>query len=81
MLLGRLQDGLPVGMPTARPMPELGRGCLELRIRDGNLSWRILVRVDADAVVVGGVFPKKTEKTPEQEKRTFRRRLAAWDNA
>ena len=80
-LLGDLQEGRMPVFPHARPLPDVGKGCLELRVRDGDLFWRVLCRVDDDAVIVGGVFPKKTAKLPRQEKESFLRRLAAWDNA
>ena len=79
-LLGLLQEGVAVSMPRARPMPSIGRRCLELRVRDETLNWRILCRVDEDAVVVAGVFPKKTERTPRREIETCKRRLAMWDS-
>lgn len=80
-LLGDLQEGRTPAMPHVRPMPSIGRRCLELRVQDRTVTWRILCRVDADAVIVAGVFPKKTEKTPKQEIETCRRRLTAWDEA
>lgn len=80
-LLGDLQEGRTPAMPHARPMPSIGARCLELRVQDKTVTWRILCRVDADAVIVAGVFPKKTEKTPRQEIETCRRRLAEWDRA
>lgn len=80
-LLGKLQSGAIPPMPHARPLPSVGRRCLELRVRDGNLFWRILCRLDADAVVVGGVFPKKSEKLPKAERDAFLKRLAEYDNA
>jgi phage-related protein len=64
-LLRRLQRGEAVGMPHARPMPGIGRRCSELRIRDENKTWRIMVRVDSDAVVIVDVFSKKTGDVPE----------------
>lgn len=79
-LLGALQEGFSLSMPRARPMPSIGRRCLELRVRDETVSWRILCRVDSDAVIVAGVFPKKTEQTPKREIDACKRRLALWDS-
>ena len=45
-------------------MPTVGRRCLELRVRERGQNWRILVPVDDDAVVISGVFAKKTRATP-----------------
>jgi len=38
VLLRRLQRGERVGMPVSRPMPEIERGCHELRVKDGQES-------------------------------------------
>jgi len=55
-------------MPSSRPMPRIGPRCRELRINDGATSktWRIVYRVDADAIVIGEVFQKTTQATPKQ---------------
>ena len=37
-------------------MPKIGRGCHELRIPDENAIWRIVYRLDTDAVVIGEVY-------------------------
>ena len=52
-------------MPHSRPMPSIGRRCHELRIPDDKLSWRIVYRIDEDAIVIAEVFSKKTCKTPK----------------
>ncbi len=78
-LLRRLQKGELLGMPHARPMPAIGRRCHELRIQDQEQTWRIIYRLDADAVVLAAVFSKKTQKTPPDIIATSRRRLKAYD--
>lgn len=78
-LVGRLQDGATLGMPHARPMPSVGPRCLELRIPDANVTWRVMCRVDDDAVVVIRSFAKKTGKTPQSEIKLCQQRLAAYD--
>lgn len=78
-LLGVLQAGDQIGMPHARPMPSLGRRCLELRVRDESHNWRVMVRVDADAVLVLDVFAKTTPKTPKAVLAACRTRLARYD--
>lgn len=45
-------------------MPVIGPRCHELRIPDERTSWRIVYRLDQDAVVILDVFEKKTFKTP-----------------
>ena len=80
-LLRRLQRGEALGMPHARPMPRVGRRCSELRIRDDNKTWRIMVRVDRDAVVIAEVFSKKTRTTPSKVIEACRDRLQRYDEA
>jgi phage-related protein len=79
-LLRRLQRGELLGMPHARPMPAIGRRCHELRIQDQEQTWRIVYRLDADAVVIAAVFSKKTRKTPREIIATSRSRLKAYDD-
>lgn len=47
-------------------MAAVGGRCHELRIRDENENWRIVYRLDQDAVVIGEVFSKKTRATPRR---------------
>ena len=62
-LLRRLQRGESLGLPHSRPMPTIGRCCHELRIIDVDAIWRVVYRLDDDAVVIAEVFSKKTTKT------------------
>jgi phage-related protein len=78
-LLRRLQKGSDIGMPQARTMPSVGRRCRELRIRDENKNWRIMVRIDEDAVVVIDVFEKKTRTTPAKVIAVCKDRLKRYD--
>ena len=74
-LLRLLQQGEMVAMPHSRPMPTIGKRCHELRIPDGSLSWRIIYRIDTDAIVIAEVFRKKTGRTPKNVIETCRARL------
>ena len=78
-MLRLLQRGDPVGMPHSRPMPVIGARCHELRIIDANKIWRIIYRVDRDAVVIADVFEKKTQKTPKRVIDACKRRLRDYD--
>ena len=78
-LLRRLQRGESLGMPHARPMPAIGPRCHELRIRDIGHTWRLIYRVDADAIVIADVFDKKTLATPTEVIENCRRRLHTYD--
>jgi phage-related protein len=79
VLLRRLQKGHNIEMPQARPMPSVGRRCRELRIRDRNKNWRIMVRIDEDVIVVADVFEKKTRTTPAKVISVCRDRLKRFD--
>ena len=79
VLLRRLQQGERIGMPHSRPMPTVGRRCHELRIPDQNQTWRIIYRIDPDAIVILEVFSKKTQKTPPSVIKNCIRRLKQYD--
>jgi phage-related protein len=67
-------------MPHSRPMPVIGPRCQELRIVDENVSWRIVYRIDADAIVILEVFEKKTSKTPRHVIEVCRQRLKSYES-
>lgn len=79
VLLRRLQQGESLGMPESRPMPSIGTHCHELRIIDGNRTWRIIYRVDPDAILILDVFSKKTRRTPKRVIEACKQRLARYD--
>ena len=78
-LIGRLQRGELLAMPHSRTMPSIGPRCHELRVKDARAEWRIIYRVDPDAILVVEVFSKKTRETPGQIIKTCRRRLREYD--
>lgn len=78
-LLRKLQRGENLAMPHSRPMPSIGQRCHELRINDKNLTWRIVYRIDDDAIVILDVFDKKTNKTPKQVIEICKRRIKLYD--
>ncbi|MCX7014346.1 MAG: type II toxin-antitoxin system RelE/ParE family toxin [Candidatus Sumerlaeota bacterium] len=59
-LLRLLQEGEPLGMPQADPLPNIGPRCGAIRVRDAGHNWRIVYRQDRDAVLVVEVYAKKT---------------------
>jgi len=81
VLLRKLQQGQKLGLPHSRPMPVIGARCHELRIPDAAATWRIVYRLDPDAIPIAEVFGKKTETTPHQVIEVCRRRLRAYDEA
>ena len=80
-LLRRLQRGELLSMPQSRPMPSIGARCHELRINDGGTYWRLVYRIDTDAIVILEVFAKKTGATPKAVIATCRERLKEYENA
>lgn len=68
-------------MPQSRPMPTIGSRCHELRINDADTTWRLIYRIDPDAIVILEVFAKKTEKTPKDVIEACKKRLKEYDNA
>jgi phage-related protein len=65
-LLRLLQEGEKLSMPQAEPLPIVGPRCAALRIRDQEHNWRIMYRLDADAVLVLVVYAKKTRTIPQE---------------
>lgn len=79
-LLRLLQRGEKIGMPRSRPMPSVGARCHELRIQDRNQSWRIIYRIDPDAIVLVELFSKKSGKTPKRIIDLCKERLKDYDS-
>jgi phage-related protein len=80
-LLRRLQRGELPAMPHSRPMPGIGRRCHELRVKDGDHDWRVVYRIDPDAIVIAEVFRKATRQTPKHVIDTCQQRLNQYDAA
>jgi phage-related protein len=80
-LLRELQRGKGLSMPHSRPMPAIGARCHELRVIDKGNTWRLVYRVDPDAIVIAEVFAKKSAKTPAAVLDACRRRLKEYDDA
>ena len=84
LLLRRLQQGESIRMPHSRALPRIGAHCHELRIRDENKNWRIIYRVDDDAIddaiVVAEVFNKTTREIPNSVIESCQRRLSKYDD-
>lgn len=81
MLLRLLQEGERLGMPQAEPLPDVGPRCGALRVRDAEHNWRIMYRIDSDAVLVVEVYPKKTRKIPDAVIERCKQRLRQYDTA
>jgi len=79
-LLRQLQQGVRLAKPHSKPMPSICPKCHELVIVDRSKSWRIIYRLDDDAVIILEVFEKKTQKTPKQVIDVCKRRLIQYDS-
>ncbi len=62
-------------------MPTLGPRCHELRINDITGAWRIVYRIDDDAIIILEVFKKKSQKTPKEVIDNCTRRIRLYDAA
>jgi len=80
-LIRLLQQGEHLALPHSRPMRQIGPRCHELRVNDVNKTWRVIYRVDEDAIVVAAVFEKKTRATPHRIIADCQRRLRLYDQA
>jgi phage-related protein len=78
-LLRRLQEGESLGMPHSRPMPSIGPRCHELRVRDEKRNWRVVYRIDTDAIAIVAVFPKTTRATSNHDIEVCKARLRSYD--
>lgn len=79
MLLRLLQEGERLAMPMAEPLPDVGRRCGALRVRDAGHNWRIMYRIDDDAVLVLDVYSKKTRKIPDEVIERCQQRLQHYE--
>jgi phage-related protein len=79
-LLRQVQQGVLLALPHSRLMPEIGSRCHELRVDDPPLTWRIVYRIDPDAIIITEVFKKKTKKTPPAVITLSQKRLNAYDD-
>ena len=80
-LIRRLQQGENLALPHSRPMPDIGPRCHELRVNDAHKTWRVIYRIDGDAIIVVDVFEKKTRATPHRLIAECQRRLRLYDEA
>ena len=60
-------------------MPGIGSRCHELRVIDAGKTWRVVYRIDVDAIVVADVFQKTTQQTPVRVITDCARRLRLYD--
>ncbi len=55
--------------------------CHELRVNDVSKTWRVVYRLDTDAIVILEVFEKRTNQTPLAVIAACRQRLKRYEEA
>jgi phage-related protein len=80
LLLRRLQRRETLSLPHSRPMPGISQRCHELRIIDRDKTWRIIYRIDTDAIIIVDIFQKTTQQTPKRVIDDCRRRIRLYDS-
>jgi phage-related protein len=75
-LVAQLDSGLKLSMPISRPMPSIGRGVHELRLKDRSGIYRVVYVFlgQADIWLIHG-FKKKTQATPQKNIELAQKRL------
>jgi phage-related protein len=74
--LARLDAGLILSMPLSRPMPDVGRGVHELRLKGRSGAYRVVYAlVQRGAVHVLHGFKKTTQSTSARNLELARMRL------
>ena len=76
--LARVQDGLEP--ENWKPMPSIGIGVSEIRVREGRAFRLIYVAKFSEAIYVLHAFEKKTRKTPKSDIDLARTRFRALVN-
>jgi phage-related protein len=74
--LARLDAGQSLAMPLSRPLPSIGTGVHELRLKDRSGAYRVFyVLPGAGIVYVLHAWQKKTPTTPKSALDLARKRL------
>jgi phage-related protein len=61
-------------------MSSIGARCHELRITDTSATWRVIYRIDEDAIVLLEIFSKKAQKTPQHVINVCKKRIKDYDD-
>lgn len=74
--LARLDEGHILSMPLSRPMPSIGKGVHELRLKDRSGIYRVVyVFIGGGVIWLIHAFQKKTQETPKMNIEIAQRRL------
>ncbi len=76
-----LQMGEKLKLPQSRSIPNIGFNCHELRINDEKSTWRIIYKIDDDAIIILEVFNKKTQRMPKNVIDICKKRIKEYENA
>ena len=71
--------GESLSLLHSRPMHGIGARVHELRVNDRGKAWRIVYRVDEDAIIIVEVFSKKSRATTKRVIETCKERLSRYD--
>jgi phage-related protein len=72
--VARLDEGQTLSMPLSRPMPGVGHGAHELRLKDRSGACRVVYAIVRSSTVYL-VHGQTTRKTPTRNIEVARRRL------
>jgi len=71
-----LQKGYRLTMPLSKPIPSVGKGVEELRVKDSSGAYRVFYFTRLPhAILVFHAFQKKTQQTPKHEIEVGQKRL------
>jgi phage-related protein len=63
--IARLREGINLSMPLSRPMPSIGKGVHELRLKEASGIYRIVyVVITGRSIYLIHGFKKTSQKTP-----------------
>lgn len=72
----KLERGSMLNFPLSRPMPSIGKGVHEIRLRDRSGIYRVIyVFIKNNGVFLLHAFMKKTQETPKQNIDLAKKRL------
>jgi phage-related protein len=75
-VLTKLQKGESVGYPDVDSMRTVGSGCFEVCIKGGDGIYRAFCVIKTEyGIIVFHSFKKKSQKTPQKEIETAKKRL------
>lgn len=73
--LARLEEGHMLSMPLSRPMPSVGNGVHELRLRDRSGIYRVIYVIVKGLICLLHAFKKTTQQTPLHHIEVAKKRL------